>query len=91
MCLFRLGQIILTNGACKILETCGKSPFEYLNYHSSGYWGDVRKVDWILNDHALLQNQRITSVYFINNENILSISTDSDRKYTVIGIKNRKN
>ena len=78
---FDLGQVVATNWF--------RSKFDFdlmiklINRHVNGDWGDLEMNDWQLNEAALMDGDRILSMYRVNGQKIYVI-TESDRSYTTI-------
>ena len=50
---FNLGQIVATPGALEALSVTGEQPYEFLNRHQQGDWGDLDDEAKKLNDEAV--------------------------------------
>lgn len=78
---FDLGQVVATDGFR------GEFDFDLMikliNRHVNGDWGDLEMNDWQLNEAALMDGDRILSMYRVNGQKIYVI-TESDRSYTTI-------
>ena len=60
---FKLGQIVATPEALRVLEESGQSPGFFLDCHIQGNWGEVNDEDKRLNDQALVDGGRLLSAY----------------------------
>ncbi len=88
--LFELGQIVSTPAA---LAACTPDyVLSCLRRHARGNWGCVCKDDWLTNEEALKEGNRILSAYPIDaskpskgsGENTIWIITEADRSVTTI-------
>ena len=66
------------------MEDAGVNPAELLKRHVTGDWGDVCEEDEGLNDEAIDDGTRILSVYKINSELTIWVSTEADRSSTCL-------
>ena len=78
--MLELGQVVATQGILNavpggIIQTA-------LHRHAHGDWGDVSKDDWIQNDNALANGERIISSYRAPDGTKFWIITERDRSYT---------
>lgn len=81
---FALGQIVATPGALKALEEAGKSPFEFLDRHASGDWGELGEEDKHENELSLVHGFRLLSAYKLGSGEKIWIITEADRSVTTI-------
>ena len=81
--LFSLGKIVATQGAIALLEANELNPWDYLNRHQTGDWGDLDKEDKQANQLAIQYGGQILSAYTIHNER-LWIITEADRSSTTL-------
>ena len=87
---FRLGQIVLTQGAMAALSQPGTNWTQLLARHAHGDWGEVDQHDKQMNDDAIRDGNRILSGYklFANKPygygNQVWIITEADRSATTI-------
>ena len=79
---FPLGQTVITKGASKTLDSA--SVQVALRKHLQGDWGIVCKEDKQANDDALLEGERLFSIYLDSNEAEFYIITERDRSVTTI-------
>lgn len=76
---FALGKIVATRGAIAAMQEAGQCPLEFLSRHIRNDWGEVCPDDWVLNDQALDDGDRILSAYKTNKGERLWIITEADR------------
>lgn len=81
---FPLGQVAATPGALQAMEDSGQEPGFFLDQHSQGEWGLVSEEDWRLNDEALIQGDRLLSVYRTLKGVKLYAITEADRSVTTV-------
>ena len=81
---FRLGQIVATAGALRLLDKHQSTPSEYLLRHVSGDWGSVPPEDAMANEEALKGGLRVLSSYSIGEADKLWIITEADRSVTTL-------
>jgi hypothetical protein len=81
---FQLGQLVATPGALKAFQQTGQVPFEFLNRHLVGDWGDCDDQDARANDNALTRGGRIFSVYHLKDGTKIWIITEADRSSTCV-------
>lgn len=61
------------------MQEAGQCPLEFLSRHIRNDWGEVCPDDWVLNDQALDDGDRILSAYKTNKGERLWIITEADR------------
>jgi hypothetical protein len=83
---FALGQLVATPAALAVLTNHKMTPFEFVNRHVNGDWGDIDKWDRESNNKALdpKQPQRVLSVYKIDKHDTIWIITEWDRSITTV-------
>ncbi len=81
---FSLGRIVATPGALKALEEANQNPFEFLERHQAGDWGELCEEDKCENEFSVLNGFRILSAYRTRNNVKIWIITESDRSYTTL-------
>jgi hypothetical protein len=81
--LFQLGQVVTTPAALQILSDANISPFQLLNRHVRGDFGECYKEDWEANEQAVKEGDRIFSVYKVGKETLWLI-TEADRSSTCV-------
>ena len=62
---FAPGVLLATPGAMEALERNGQAPFEFLNRHLIGDWGDLDQDDRQANEQALVDGSRLLSAYHL--------------------------
>jgi hypothetical protein len=80
---FSLGKVVMTPGVQQAFEDHGDPSLmtTLLKQHHSGFWGDVGKEDAKANDQALINEERIFSVYKITPTLTIWIITEpTDRR-----------
>lgn len=60
---FKLGRIVATPGAIRILKESRQAAELFIIKHSMGYWGHICDEDAALNEEAIKDGSRIMSVY----------------------------
>ena len=78
---FSLGQIVMTANANAQLAPATVQ--EALNRHAAGDWGDVCPDDAKLNEEALKEGDRLSSVYGLKDRQFWII-TEADRTVTTV-------
>ena len=89
---FPLGQLFYTPGAQEVLQEYQVNPFDLLNRHMRGDWGDVCAEDAQANDEALQIGTRLLSAYVLpppEGSNLSAnakiwIITEADRSVTTL-------
>ena len=84
---FPVGKIVVTDGiADRITKDFYFSEFVYvsLSRHKRCDWGDCCTEDKALNDEALIDGDRLFSLYIFKDETKIWIITEPDRSYTTI-------
>ena len=83
---FSIGLPTITPSATKTLEQHNIKPFDLLERHSKGDWGDVCEDDKQSNETALLKGYRLLSAYYIDatESEKVWIITEADRSTTTI-------
>ncbi|QIA03511.1 MULTISPECIES: hypothetical protein [Pseudomonas] len=79
-----LGALVITQGVDALMRAHRLDPFHYFGRHMQGDWGDVCDEDRQLNEDALIDGNRLMSVYNINAELKIWIITEADRSVTTI-------
>lgn len=82
--LFRLGKLVATRGAVEMLKALQLTPFDFVNRHWQGDWGDLDKQDCDANEEALRVGARLLSSYHIDASHKLWIITEADRASTTL-------
>ncbi len=81
---FPLGQIVATPGALEALARSGQSPSEFLDRHVACDWGEVDAADKQANEEALVNGERLLSVFRTNLGDRIWIITEWDRSVTTL-------
>jgi len=81
---FPLGRIVATPGVLKALEEANQNPFEFLERHQTGDWGELCEEDKRENEFSLRHGFRILSAYRTRNNVKIWLITESDRSYTTL-------
>jgi hypothetical protein len=81
---FPLGRMVMTQGAANALDEAGQSPFEFLNRHQRGDWGEVCEEDRQENELSLRKGFRLLSVYHTKTGAKLYVITEWDRSVTTL-------
>jgi hypothetical protein len=82
--LFPLGKLVATRGAVDLLKELQLSPFDIVNRHWQGDWGDLDAEDVEANQQALIHGTRLLSSYRVDGSRKLWIITEADRSSTCI-------
>jgi hypothetical protein len=81
---FSLGQVVATPGALQALKEAKQEPWEFLERHQSGDWGELSQQDKRENELSLRKGFRILSAYRTSKGVRLWIITEADRSATTI-------
>lgn len=84
MRLFQPGAFVATPGAVEVFKQHAIDPFDLLNRHLSGDWGDVCQEDRLANDDAVKEGNRVLSSYVVAPGTKLWLITEWDRSYTTV-------
>ncbi len=60
---FTCGALLSTPGASEAFQRNNQTPFEFLQRHLQGDWGEMCPEDKLLNDEALVDGSRLMSAY----------------------------
>jgi len=77
--MFALGRTVATPGALRALEVSGQTPGNFLDRHAAGDWGDIDPEDRGINEQALVDGNRLLSVYTTAAGERIWIITEWDR------------
>lgn len=80
--IFGLGQMVATPAALKALEESNQTPLDFIKRHAAGDWGDCCPEDAEANEEAILNEERIFSVYETAKGEKLYVITEADRSST---------
>jgi hypothetical protein len=78
-----LGRVVATPGALKLLMEAKAHPFDLLDRHATGDWGELCPFDRRQNQIALREGLRVLSSYDVS-EGRVWIITEADRSVTTI-------
>jgi len=87
---FKLGKIVITQGALSALVASEQLPDPFLKRHITGDWGDVCEEDANLNNEAIAhegafdKQMRVLSAYKTNRNEAIWIITEWDRSATTL-------
>lgn len=81
---FRLGRLVATPGALRLLAQHKAEPFDYILRHVGGDYGTIDADDVAANEAALKTGLRILSNYPIGGDRRLWIITEADRSVTTL-------
>jgi hypothetical protein len=81
---FPLGRVVATPGALRALEQANQSPFEFLERHQAGDWGELCEEDKRENEFSVHNGFRILSAYRTGNDVKIWIITEADRSVTTV-------
>lgn len=79
---FPLGQVVATPGALAALENAAQTPWEFLQRHASGDWGELEEADQRENEFSLTHHLRLLSAYRTAAGEKLWLITEADRSAT---------
>jgi len=81
---FPLGRLVATPGALRALEEANQSPFEFLERHQAGDWGELCEEDKRENEFSVHNGFRILSSYRTRNDAKIWVITEADRSVTTL-------
>ena len=73
---FSLGRTVATPGALRELEQANQNPFEFLQRHQAGDWGELCEEDKRENEFSVQNGFRILSAYRTRNDVKIWIITE---------------
>ena len=79
---FPLGRVVATPGALRALEEANQTPFEFLERHQAGNWGELCEEDIRENEFSVRNGFRILSAYRTRLDAKIWIITEADRSAT---------
>ena len=82
--LFKLGQLVMTVSARDALVEAEQNPYEFLQRHASGDWGELCDEDKRENELSVREGFRILSAYRTRKDVRLWVITEADRSSTTI-------
>jgi hypothetical protein len=81
---FSLGRIVATPGALEAVQEANQNPFEFIQRHQSGDWGELCEEDKRENEFSLKNGFRILSAYRTLHDMKVWIITEADRSVTTL-------
>jgi hypothetical protein len=81
---FSLGRIVATPGALKTFEEANQNPFEFIERHQTGDWGELCEEDKRENEFSVRNGFRILSAYRTRNDVKIWVITEADRSVTTL-------
>jgi len=81
---FSLGRVVATPGALRALAEANQSPFEFIERHQAGDWGELCEEDQKENEFSVQNGFRILSAYRTRNNVKLWVITEADRYSTCL-------
>lgn len=85
---FSLGQLVATPGALAALQAAGEDPFNLLQRHQVGDWGDLPAEDKAENELSLRHGFRLLSRYVLSTNAKIWVITEADRSVTTLLLPN---
>ncbi|MCB0032669.1 MAG: hypothetical protein KDE51_01505 [Anaerolineales bacterium] len=82
--LFELGQVVATQGFLDAAFRTGTNPYEYIQRHVTGDWGQLCEEDKQMNQDGLDHAGRIFSMYHLSDETKIYVITEWDRSVTTL-------
>jgi hypothetical protein len=81
---FTLGRIVATPGALKAIEEANQNPFEFIQRHQAGDWGELCEEDKRENKFSVRNGFRILSAYRTRTGVKIWVITEADRSLTTL-------
>ncbi len=81
---FTLGRIVATPGALKAIEEANQNPFEFIQRHQTGDWGELCEEDKRENEFSVRKGFRILSAYRTRTDVNIWVITEADRSVTTL-------
>ena len=81
---FPLGRIVATSGALQALQEANQNPFEFLERHQGGDWGELCEEDKRENEFSIRNGFRILSTYRTLHDVKVWVITEADRSVTTL-------
>jgi len=81
---FSLGRIVATPGALEAVQEANQNPFEFIQRHQSGDWGNLCEEDKRENEFSLKNGFRLLSAYRTLHDVKVWIITEADRSVTTL-------
>lgn len=86
--MFRLGTVVCTIGAGNALIAANVAPWDLIERHVTGDWGDIDPRDRGANEWSIEHDARILSVYRIPGGATIWVLTEADRSATTLLLPN---
>ena len=81
---FPLGRVVATPGTLRALEEANQTPFEFLERHQAGDWGELCDEDKSENEFSVRNGFRILSAYRTRLDVKIWVITEADRSATTL-------
>lgn len=81
---FELGRLVMTRAVNDLMANGLFDPMALLRRHVTGDWGDLCEEDRSTNQRALLDGERLMSVYQVSDSLTIWIITEADRSVTTL-------
>ena len=81
---FFLRRTVATPGALRALEQANQSPYEFIERHQTGDWGELCEEDKRENEFSVHNGFRILSAYRTRNDVKIWVITEADRSVTTL-------
>ena len=81
---FSLGRIVATPGALEAVQEANQNPFEFIQRHQSGDWGELCEEDKRENEFSLKNGFRLLSADRTLHDVKVWIITEADRSVTTL-------
>jgi len=81
---FSLGRIVATPGALEAVQEANQNPFEFIQRHQSGDWGELCAEDIRENEFSVINGFRILSAYRTLHDVKVWVITEADRSVTTL-------
>lgn len=81
---FSIGQLVATPGALAAMSDAGQNAMHFVSRHIVGDWGECCPEDQQANGDALVQGERLLSVYRTSKGEKIWVITEADRSSTCV-------
>lgn len=81
---FPIGQLVATPGALAAMSEANQTAMHFISRHITGDWGECCEEDRQANEDALVQGERLLSVYRTAKNVKLWVITEADRSSTCV-------
>lgn len=81
---FQIGKLVATPGALAAMAEAGQNAMHFVSRHIVGDWGECCEEDKQANEDALVQGERLLSVYRTAKNVRLWVITEADRSSTCV-------